>query len=193
MDGSINPSSGVDTSGCDPVKTKRATPYKPWQDIAATKKAEQLSRIPKDWIFSGTGLPTDAVDLRPIASLSGILSARELAITSEAYDATTLLAKIADGTFTSVEVVTAFCKRAAVAQQVCNCLTEIMFVDAIAAAERLDEAYNRTGKTVGPLHGLPMTFKACIPSTYRLIWRAGRVVYAYMRIISTGLLSHRRL
>ncbi|ROW04950.1 hypothetical protein VPNG_07002 [Cytospora leucostoma] len=161
------PSSGVDTSGCDPVKTKRTAPYKPWQEIAATKKAEQLSRIPKEWMFSGAGIPTDAVDLRRIASLSGILSARELAITSEAYDATALLAKIADGTFTSVEVVTAFCKRAAVAQQVCNCLTEIMFADAIAVAERLDEEYNRTGETVGPLHGLPMTFKACLPSTYR--------------------------
>ncbi|KAK7733031.1 hypothetical protein SLS53_008360 [Cytospora paraplurivora] len=113
------PSSGVDTSGCDPVKTKRITPYKPWQEIAAMKKAEQLSRIPKEWILSGTGLPTDAVHLCPVASLSGILSARELAITGSAYDATALLAKIADGTFTSVEVVTAFCKRAAVAQQDC--------------------------------------------------------------------------
>ncbi|KUI64807.1 hypothetical protein VM1G_01246 [Cytospora mali] len=140
--------SGVDTSGCDPVKTKRTTPYKPWQEIAAAKKAERLSRIPEEWIIQGKGLSTDAVDLRPIASLCGVLSDRELEITGETYDATALLAKIADGIYTSVEVVTAFCKRAAIAQQVCNCLTEIMFADAIAAAEKLDEQYNRTGKTV---------------------------------------------
>lgn len=153
--------SSLDTSGCDPVKTRRTTPYRPWHEIAGAKKAEQLSRIPKEWILPDSALVTDAVDLRPIASLSGILSGRELEITGETYDATALLAKIADGTYTSVEVVTAFCKRAAVAQQVCNCLTEIMFADAIAAAGKLDEEYSRTGKTVGPLHGLPMTFKEC--------------------------------
>ena len=166
--------SGIDTSGCDPVKTKRTEPYRPWQEIAAAKKAEQLSRIPKDWILPDTGLPTDAVDLRPIASLSGILSARELEITGESYDATALLAKIADGTYTSVEVVTAFCKRAAVAQQVCNCLTEIMFADAIAAAGKLDEEYNRTGTTAGPLHGLPMTFKVSMSLNHTpMAWAFG--------------------
>lgn len=162
----------IDTSGCDPVKTKCATPYKPWQEIAAAKKVEQFSRIPKEWVLPDsilvTVLVTDVVDLRPIASVSGILSDRELEITGETYDATALLAKIADGTYTSVEVVTAFCKRAAVAQQVCNCLTEIMFADAIAAAGKLDEEYSRTGKTVGPLHGLPMTFKVCISSLLSL-------------------------
>ncbi|KUI61093.1 Acetamidase [Cytospora mali] len=139
--------SGLDTSGCDPVKTKRTTPYKPWQEIAAAKKAEQRSRIPEEWIIQGKGLPIDAVDLRPIASLSGVLSDRELEITSQTYDATALLAKIADATYSSVEVTTAFSKRAAIAHQVCNCLTEIMFADAIAAAEKLDEKYNRSGRT----------------------------------------------
>lgn len=157
---------GIDTSGCDPVKTKRTEPYRPWQEIAAAKKAEQLSRIPNEWLLPDTGLPTDAVDLRPIARLSGVLTSRELDITGDSYDATALLAKIADGTYTSVEVVTAFCKRAAVAQQVCNCLTEIMFADAVAAAEKLDEEYTRTGTTVGPLHGLPMTFKVSMSHPY---------------------------
>lgn len=155
------PPSDADIAGCDPVKTKRTTPYKPWQDIVSDKKAEQLSRIPKEWLLTEdlAGSATGATDLRPLAWTSGILSDRELEITGDNLDATSLLAKIADRTYSSVEVVTAFCKRAAVAQQVSNCLTEIMFVDAIAAAERLDAEYERTGKTVGPLHGLPITFK----------------------------------
>ncbi|CAN8096339.1 unnamed protein product [Discula destructiva] len=151
---------GIDTPYCDPVKTRRTGPYRPWQDIAAEKKAEQLARIPREWLIPET-LETGVPDLRHLASLSGLLSARELGITGAQYDATALLAEIASGALTATEVVTAFCKRAAVAQQVCNCLTEIMFTDAIAAAERLDEAYSRTGKTIGPLHGLPMSFKEC--------------------------------
>lgn len=49
--------------------------------------------------------------------------------------------------------------RSAIAQQLCNCFTEIMFLDAIEGAKKLDETFQKTGKTVGPLHGLPMTFK----------------------------------
>lgn len=158
--------SEADTSGCDPVKTRRTTPYRPWQDIVADKKSEQRSRIPKEWhlqIDVGANAQEDtATDLRPLAWTSGLLTDRELEITSSAHDATALLAKIAGGTYTSVDVVTAFCKRAAIAHQVANCLTEIMFADAMAAAEKLDEEYARLGgKTVGPLHGLPMTFKVC--------------------------------
>lgn len=146
--------------GCDPVKTKRTSPYRPWQEIAADKKTEQLGRIPQEWLVPESKLhQIDTPDLRPLAELSGILSTQELKITGKDYDATALLAEIASGALTAVEVITAFCKRAAVAQQACNCLTEIMFSDAIATAKKLDEAYSKTGKTVGPLHGLPMSFK----------------------------------
>ena len=145
----------------EPVLVNEVAPQKSWKDVAAAKKAEQFSRIPVQWRLEAEYLASTAatVDLRPLAATSGILSERELEITGEAYDATALLAKIASGTYTAVEVVTAFCKRASLAQQLCNCLTEIMFVEAIAAAKKLDEVLKRTGRTVGPLHGLPMTFK----------------------------------
>lgn len=163
-----------DTYGCDPVKTRRELPYRPWQEISAEKKAEQLARIPREWLIPET-LRTDATDLRPTAEASGVLTDREVEITGNQHDATALLARIATGSLTAVEVVTAFCKRAAVAQQVCNCLTEIMFAEAIAAAEKLDEVYKTTGRTVGPLHGLPMTFKVrspplCKTSAVYLAW-----------------------
>lgn len=137
---------------------------RPWQEIAAAKKAEQFSRIPASWkLAESDHPPVGTVDLRPVVVSCGILSCRELKITGEEYDATSLAAKISDGAYTAEEVVTAFCKRAAIGHQLCNNLTEIMFVDAIADAKALDEQFLRTGKTVGPLHGLPMTFKACFP------------------------------
>lgn len=144
--------------------TEENTPIKPWEEIAAAKKAEQASRIPASWKLSKNDFPpAGTVDLRPVAAACGILSSRELKITGEEYDATSLAAEIAAGTYTAEEVVTAFCKRAAIGQQLCNNLTEIMFEEAIADAKALDEIFLRTGRTVGPLHGLPMTFKARRP------------------------------
>jgi amidase len=129
-----------------------------WEQIRDAKKAEQAARIPAEWKLSE--LPSEEVrDLRPYAKTSGILSEKELEITD--IDATTLIERIANGTYSAVDVVTAYCKRAAIAQQLTNCLTEIAFAEAIETAKALDEQYKATGKVVGPLHGVPMTFKEC--------------------------------
>lgn len=60
------PSEAVDTtSGCDLAQARRSTPYRPWQDIAADKKAEQRCRISKTWhIISSTVAAT--CNLRPL-------------------------------------------------------------------------------------------------------------------------------
>lgn len=55
----------------------------------------------------------------------------------------------------------AFCKRAAIAQQLVNCLSEVCFDEAIARAKELDTVFRETGKLVGPLHGLPVSIKDC--------------------------------
>lgn len=135
-------------------------PTKSWETIRDAKREEQISRILVPWRLEAASYPSEGtVDVRPIAATSGILSERELEITGEGYDATALAAEIAKGTYTAVETVTAFCKRAAICQQLCNALTEICFADAIEKAKKLDNHFKETGKTVGPLHGLPMTFK----------------------------------
>ncbi|KAI0120481.1 amidase [Hypoxylon sp. NC0597] len=135
---------------------------KSWKELQAAKKAEQDSRIPAEWKLKKEDFPPeDTVDLRSFVNTCQILSPAELAITSDGYDATSLAAAIAEGKFTALEVVTAFCKRAAIGHQLCNMLTEIMFADAIERAKELDNIYKSTGKVVGPLHGVPMTFKEC--------------------------------
>jgi Asp-tRNA(Asn)/Glu-tRNA(Gln) amidotransferase A subunit family amidase len=40
-----------------------------------------------------------------------------------------------------------------------NCLSDAFFDEAIEAAKALDDHLNRTGKVVGPLHGLPISLK----------------------------------
>lgn len=40
-----------------------------------------------------------------------------------------------------------------------NCLSDIFFAEAIEAARALDDHLQRTGRLVGPLHGLPISLK----------------------------------
>jgi amidase len=42
-----------------------------------------------------------------------------------------------------------------------NCLTEILFPEALARARFLDEHLEKTGHVIGPLHGLPISLKDC--------------------------------
>lgn len=89
--------------------------------------------------------------------LPDLLPGPVVAIT--ALGATELAAKIKDRHYSSVQVAEAFCQRAAVAQQLTNCLTEIFFAEAIDQARQLDHVLEATGKPVGPLHGVPVSVK----------------------------------
>ncbi|KAE9370266.1 general amidase-like protein [Stipitochalara longipes BDJ] len=129
----------------------------PWKTIAQQKQVERQSRIPPAWLLKTPPLAS-TLDVRSVPRASGILSSQELNIT-ENYDATSLADAIRSRQHTAEEVTIAFCKRAAIAQQVCNCLTEIFFEDAIKRANFLDKEYERTGKTLGPLHGVPVSLK----------------------------------
>ncbi|KAK9385519.1 amidase signature domain-containing protein [Lipomyces mesembrius] len=128
---------------------------KPWQELRDAKLAERESKIPDEWRVKFDPEPTNLMSL---AQSCGLLTSRELQITDN-YDATSLLAEIAKGTYTSLEVTIAFCKRSAIAQQALNCLTEIFYDEAIERAKWLDEEFQNTGRTVGPLHGLPICLK----------------------------------
>lgn len=128
-----------------------------WQGIAARKQQERASRIPREWTLREPpfSYAPNAID---IPRRCGLLTEHELSIT-EKHDATSLLAELSKGNLKSEQVVTAFCKRAAIAQQVCNCLTEIFFDDAIARAKELDAFLSKSGRPMGPLHGLPISVK----------------------------------
>lgn len=86
-----------------------------YQVIAAEKVAQRSSKIPKDWLISPDS-SKDATNLLHIPTTCGVLSDVEYNITSN-YDATALLEKLRAGEFSAEQVTRAFCKRAAVAQQ----------------------------------------------------------------------------
>ena len=101
--------------------------------------------------------PRRCSDVRSIPASCGILTQDELKITEAPV--ADILSNLQSRKLTSEAVTTAFCKRAAVAHQLTNCLTEIFFDEAIAAAKEFDHQYQASGKPAGPLAGLPVSLK----------------------------------
>lgn len=83
-----------------------------WEQTASDKKSRIDKTIPKEWLLKSK---ISDVSVMHVPVESGILSKEELAITeSTAVD---LVARMAAGELKSVDVTTAFCKRAALAHQ----------------------------------------------------------------------------
>lgn len=86
-----------------------------WQQIAAAKKSQQKSKIPQAWIIP-EGVYSEQLNLTEVPLTCGLLTDSECQITSD-HDATALLEKIKKGIWSAEQVTIAFCKRAAIAQQ----------------------------------------------------------------------------
>ncbi|KKK24537.1 hypothetical protein P175DRAFT_0438753 [Aspergillus ochraceoroseus IBT 24754] len=131
-----------------------------WQLKAQRKQEDLEGKIPSEWRVSLELLKKVASldNILDIPRQTGMLTQREILLT-ESHDATNLLEQLTTGQVSAVEVATAFCKRAAIAQQLTSCLTEIFFDQAISRAQELDRQFAETGKPVGPLHGLPISLK----------------------------------
>jgi amidase len=139
-----------------------APPIADWRALTASKREAVAAKIPQEWRLSSAILDTiSETSTRSVLSVpreSGILSEKELEIT-EKYDATALVELMSTGQLKSYDVTLAFCKRAAIAQQCVNCLTEVFFEDALARAREVDDFLAKEGKPLGPLHGLPISLK----------------------------------
>lgn len=91
----------------------------------------------------------------------GILTPLDVEIT-KIDDAPILVELIAARRYSAVDVTEAFCKRLSIAHQTTNCATEMLYERALERAQWLDAYQEKEGKTVGILHGLPVSLKVCI-------------------------------
>lgn len=126
-----------------------------WKTRTEAYKAHVLSCIPEAW-----RLPADfkvGTDVRHVAETSGVLTPDEVQLLRQ--DATSLAKNIADKKYTAVQVITAYAKSAAVAHQTTNCLMDFFPDEALERARWLDQEFERTGKPVGALHGVPVSIK----------------------------------
>ncbi len=96
-----------------------------WQALCAAKKQRQLLSIPEQWKLTPP-VPDEERRVLDIPRTSGLLTARELEIT-DTTNIHTLLNKLHSAEWSSVEVTTAFYKRAVIAQQLV-CLSNSFFL-----------------------------------------------------------------
>ncbi|KPI41085.1 putative amidase PB8B6.03 [Cyphellophora attinorum] len=143
-----------------PVKTGAShavVEVPPWKIAAGKKRDTQWQQIPEEWRLSPLPSPLPRSTLAYLEATS-LLDDKEKSITST-LSADHLLTQIHSGVLSSLEVTAAFCKRAAIAQQLSRCCTEMMFDRAMKRAKELDRHLHVNGKVVGPLHGLPVSIK----------------------------------
>ncbi|KAI8575289.1 hypothetical protein K450DRAFT_262444 [Umbelopsis ramanniana AG] len=129
-----------------------------WQQRANAAQERREKQLPDEYRIPKDKMPDDSVlDVSNFPRESGLFSEEELEITE--VSAPVLLKNIEEKKWSAVQVTKAYSKRAAYAQQLLNCLSEMRFEQAIAEAQELDDYYEREGKLKGPLHGLPVSIK----------------------------------
>lgn len=129
-----------------------------WEEgvrLARELRETSLRKVPN--FISETDLPTGLGHF-VLDVPKQLLTPQELEIT-EGYNAVELLGALSSGRLTATEVTKAFLRRATLAQHLVNCVTEFLPEEALTRAAELDDHYAKTGKTVGPLHGLPISVK----------------------------------
>lgn len=166
---------GPNSTGC-PVVNSTPPSNISWQDRAESKRRNILASIPQEYVHSEL-----SHSLEDTASVQDVpksyLTNDELDITS--LDVITLLSAIASKRYSAAQVLNAFTHRAAIAHKLLHCSLDMPYPQALRRAKKLDSHLAETGKTIGPLHGLPISVKDQIrvrgtETTCGFIWPLGQ-------------------
>ncbi|KAJ5090528.1 hypothetical protein N7532_009212 [Penicillium argentinense] len=129
-----------------------------WEQQAQKGRDLLNNSVPKKWLAPTDQLPpVTQKNVLDFPRKSGLLTERELRITEQS--ATDLVSEMGKGNLTAEEVVVAFLKRSVLGHQLLNFATEFLADEAIARAKELDAFYQKSGRLIGPLHGVPISVK----------------------------------
>ncbi|KDN53323.1 putative AMD2-amidase [Tilletiaria anomala UBC 951] len=159
------------------MTTSDAAP--PFQPVAQQKQRDRDAKIPAEWrlppsLLDSLHIPPSAkigtasplpcpvdvrkVNVRDVPRTCGILTEKEVDIVG--LNPVQLVHRLhVARDLSAFEVAQAFCKSAAVAHQLTNCLTEILFDEALARAQQVDDYLVQHGKPIGSLAGVPISIK----------------------------------
>ncbi|KAM3419584.1 hypothetical protein BST61_g2923 [Cercospora zeina] len=150
----------------DSVPVIITVPVPPGSEGFEQKRAAILEdfskKVPAKYRIASHYIENPPRDVTSIPRECGVLDPIDLEIT-ENYDVTGLADAIAAKKYTAVQVATAFIKRSIVAHQLSCCLSQWFPDEALKQAEELDQRFAREGRTVGPLHGVPISIKQHLP------------------------------
>lgn len=82
-----------------------------------------------------------------------------LAVDTETLSISQLQDAIRERSITCEQLMLFYCHKAIRANEQCNCLTDVMFTEALEQARQLDADFLITGRVTGPLHGIPVSVK----------------------------------
>ena len=128
-----------------------------WETRAWTRRQQLAAQIPDEWKLPVPFQSESLVNVKIIPENCGILDPLDIEITQTS--SCEILAKIRKSQWSSERVMLAFCKRAVIAHQLVNCVTNFLVEEALETAREHDRYLAETGQFRGPLHGLPISVK----------------------------------
>ncbi|KAF2262038.1 amidase [Lojkania enalia] len=133
----------------------KSSPKRSWQDIA--REAQDYRDLTIAQISPPVSEVPPHLPKNVMSIPASLLDHTELSITNLPLEE--LLASLTSGRLSAVAVTTSYLRRAAVAQGLVNCITELLPSLSLKRARELDEFFQQNGKPIGPLHGLPISIK----------------------------------
>ncbi len=135
--------------------------FETWKPKIKAYLKDLKNQTPEEYLVPESEIP-ETLDVESFDTIKYLkdttyLSNSEKLIT--AMDVITLEKSIASKKLSSVEVLKAFAHRAVIANQFTNFAAQIFIKEALTKAKNLDSYLAKTGKTIGPLHGIPVSVK----------------------------------
>ncbi|CZR53876.1 related to vitamin D3 hydroxylase-associated protein [Phialocephala subalpina] len=143
--------------------SRKIKPKRHWEEVvreAWEYRDASLGRVPGISDIDGRLPSFELLPKRSIDFGSNVLEPRDIQITECLPE--DLVAMLRRGDTSAVEATTAFLRRAALAQRLTNCMTELLPERSLARAQELDDYFLQHKKPIGPLHGLPISVKEMI-------------------------------